>query len=346
MDRTEGDSIPRLDLEEPRLLEGDENVLVHFLVHVNGVLEPRKMPSMPQSSVSDSKLIIRSEYSFETTIKFNDCTLAKLMSNLACHMLTPVLLVEAVWPTNQEPLVPYLVCLDSEVSFRDVVNTVVLDTRRKVKMIQLFAHDRSSNALFALAASASRAAKMKKKSKAVNFLKSTKKILLNPFAKLSSMETSNEKETANTTNTNTASTTHSRTAEGKKGKRAFKKLVTRASKIAHKVMDGVHMSCMPRTRRASNSDRQRFHRDEMEGHPVSPTIKAIRAGAPHDRSLAESIDNGDNTNSKVDTNRNGMLKAKLKAMTTTLQWKRPMETIKRASLCLPCLSGSAAVTKA
>jgi len=149
-----------------------------------------------------------------------------------------------------------------------------------------------------------------------------------------------------TTNTNTASTTHSRTAEGKKGKRAFKKLVTRASKIAHKVMDGVHMSCMPRTRRASNSDRQRFHRDEMEGHPVSPTIKAIRAGAPHDRSLAESIDNGDNTNSKVDTNRNGMLKAKLKAMTTTLQWKRPMETIKRASLCLPCLSGSAAVTKA
>ena len=182
-----------------------------------------------QATEAESMLIIKSEYSFETTLEFGDCTFEKLMSNLACHMSTPILLVEALWPTNQDPLVPYPVCMDSEISFREVVNTVVLDAKRKVKMIQLFAHDRSSNALFALAASASRAARMKKRSKASNFFKSTKKILLKPFTKLSTIRTSNEEEnTINSTTTNT--TTSSTTAVGKKAKKRLKKEAKRAKK--------------------------------------------------------------------------------------------------------------------
>ena len=54
----QGDMIPRLRLEEARLEQGDETVLVHFLVHVNAVLEPRKMPSIPPQVCWNRLLII------------------------------------------------------------------------------------------------------------------------------------------------------------------------------------------------------------------------------------------------------------------------------------------------
>ena len=145
--------------------------------------------------------------------------------------------------------------------------------------------------------------------------------------------------TTNTTNT-TNTTTSSTTAVGKKAKKRFNEIVERASKTADKLMDRV---CMPRARRDSQSD-CRPGDGEAGEHPPSPTIKAIRADAPRDQSLAQSIHDKDGIDTA--TKSKGTFKVKLQAVTKTLQWKKPMEKIRRVSLCLPCMSGAATMTKA
>jgi hypothetical protein len=141
-----------------------------------------------------------------------------------------------------------------------------------------------------------------------------------------------QQETPNNSDTNSI---NSNTGEGKKPKKGLKKglkkIVTSASKLADKLMDGM---CMPRAR--SDSRSHRHPQEEVAAQPASPTIKAIRA----DAIVTETA------NAKSETDSDSKLKTKIKDVTKTLQWKTPVEKMKGVSLCLPCISGAATMTKA
>jgi len=149
-----------------------------------------------------------------------------------------------------------------------------------------------------------------------------------------------QQETPNNSNSNTINPS---TGGGKKANKGFNKglnkIVRRASKLADKVMDGM---CMPRARGGSSS--HSHPQEDMAAHPASPTIKAIRADTPHDQTMAETIVAVANGTTKI------KIKTDLKAVTSnkakTLQWKTPVQKMKRVSLCLPCMSGAATMTKA